>query len=194
MQTRTRYSHSRAALVVGVVGLCIGAAFGIGNVVAGAAAKPEPVTRTILGETEPSNAPGQDLTLQQVTVQPGAQLPTHFHEGTQVASIRAGVLTYTIESGSATVTHAGRDPEMVVAPATVTLKPGDGLIETASLVHHAANKGKKPVVILLTALLRDGAPLATPVGSGAAGTTPVHLQTVPCRSRARSCRPARTTA
>ena len=76
-----------------------------------AAAKPEPVARTILGETEPSNAPGQDLTLQQVTVQPGAQLPTHFHEGTQVASIRAGVLTYTIESGSVTVTHAGGDPE-----------------------------------------------------------------------------------
>src|SRR5204862_5723532 len=55
---------------------------------------------------------------------------------------------------------------------------GDGLIETASLVHHAANKGRKPVVIVLTALLRDGAPLATPVGDGAAGTTPVHLQTV----------------
>jgi mannose-6-phosphate isomerase-like protein (cupin superfamily) len=179
MRTATRPPRSRAALVVGVVGLCIGAAFAVeGTVVARAAAKQEPVTRTILGETKPSNAPGQDLTLQQVTVQPGAKLPTHFHEGTQVASIRAGVLTYTIESGSATVTHAGGDPEVVVAPATVTLKPGDGLVETASLVHHAENKGNKPVVIVLTALLRDGAPLATLVGDGASGTTLVHLQTV----------------
>ena len=86
-------------------------------------------------------------------MQAGAQLPTHFHEGTQVASIRAGVLTYTIEAGSATVTHAGGEPEVVAAPATVTLKEGDGLIETASLVHHAENKGKKPVVIVLTALV-----------------------------------------
>ncbi len=45
-------------------------------------------------------------------------------------------------------------------------------------MHHAENKGKKPVVIVLTALFRDGAPLATPVGEGAAGTTSLRLQTV----------------
>ena len=107
MRTLTRSLRSGAAIVV--VGCCVAVAFGVGiGTVAGAAAAPDPVSRTILGETKPSNAPGQDLTLQQVTVQPGAQLPTHFHEGTQVASIRAGVLTYTIESGAATVTHAGR--------------------------------------------------------------------------------------
>lgn len=175
----------RLALVIFVACAC--AALGATTaLVASAASKSEPVTRTILGETTPGNAPGQDLTLQQVTVQPGAKLPAHFHEGTQVASISSGVLTYTIESGSATVTHAGSDqPEVVAAPATIKLRAGDGLVETASLVHHAANQGTKPVVIVLTALLRAGAPLATPVGDGVSGTTPMRLQTV-LQSQARS--------
>jgi mannose-6-phosphate isomerase-like protein (cupin superfamily) len=185
MRTPERFQRPRAALLVCTVLLGVGVGLVATSSFAGAAAKTDPVTRTVLGETAPGNAPGQDLTLQQVTVQPGAKLPTHFHEGTQVASISSGVLTYTIESGSATVTRAGGKPQAVAAPATIKLRAGDGLVETASLVHHAANQGTKPVVIVLTALLRAGAPLATPVGDGAAGTTPMHLQTV-LQSQART--------
>jgi len=121
------------------------------------------VTRTALAETAPANAPGQELYLQEVRIDPGAKLPTHFHEGTQVASIRAGVLTYDIVSGSTTVTRADGKVETITGPTTITLRKGDALVETTSLVHFGSNKGKKEVVVLLAALLAQGAPLATPV-------------------------------
>jgi len=170
-----RHSRLRALLVVLAAVLCISVA-ATSPLVASAASQDEPVTRKILGETSPDNAPGQSYTLQEITIQPGAKLPEHFHEGTQVAYVSSGVLTYDIVSGSATVTRAGEEPRKVAGPATVKLRKGDGLIETVSLVHFGSNRGTKPVVLVVTALLRAGAPLATPVGEGATGSTPMQLR------------------
>src|SRR5438045_3473153 len=64
------------------------------------------ITRTELGDAKPANAPGQELYLQRVTIASGAKLAEHFHEGTQVARVISGVLTYDIASGEATVTRA----------------------------------------------------------------------------------------
>jgi len=128
------------------------------------------ITRADLGSTAPANAPGQELYLQRVTIAPGAKLPEHFHQGTQVARILSGVLTYDIASGTAAVTRSDGTTETVKAPATVTLERGDGLVETQGLVHHGSNQGKKPVVIELASLLAAGAPLSTPVGQSATGT------------------------
>ena len=122
------------------------------------------------GSALPANAPGQQLYLQRVTIAPGAKLPEHFHQGTQVARILGGVLTYDIASGTATVTHANGTTETVSAPATVKLRKGDGLVETQGLVHHGSNAGKVPVVIEIASLLQAGAPLSTPVGKSATGT------------------------
>jgi quercetin dioxygenase-like cupin family protein len=132
------------------------------------------ITRAELGNAQPANAPGQELYLQRVTIAPGAKLAEHFHQGTQVARIISGVLTYDIASGAATVTRANGTTQTVAAPATVKLRAGDGLVETQGLVHHGSNAGKRPVVIELAALLQAGAPLATPVGEGASGT-PLHV-------------------
>ncbi len=127
------------------------------------------IIRADLGSTAPANAPGQELYLQRVTIAPGAKLPEHFHQGTQIARILGGVLTYDIASGSAVVTRADGKTETVDAPATVTLEKGDGLVETQGLVHHGSNRGKKPVVIEIASLLAAGAPLSTPVGQSATG-------------------------
>jgi hypothetical protein len=124
------------------------------------------VTRTPLGEATPANAPGQTLYLQQVTIAPRAKLPEHFHQGTQVARVISGTLTYNIVSGTAAVSRANGKTEAVPGPAKVLLHPGDSLVETASLVHYGANDTNAPVVIELAALLAQGAPLATPVGTG----------------------------
>jgi quercetin dioxygenase-like cupin family protein len=132
------------------------------------------ITRTELGEAQPANAPGQELYLQRVTIAPGAKLAQHFHQGTQVATIASGVLTYEVVSGRAAVTRAGGTSETVTGPAIVKLRRGDGVVETQGMVHQGSNAGKQPVVIELTALLQTGVPLATPVGSGSAGT-PLHL-------------------
>jgi quercetin dioxygenase-like cupin family protein len=98
-----------------------------------------------------------------VRIAPGAQLPLHFHQGTQVANVRRGVLTYEIVSGSATVTRADGTTETHDAPATIKLRRGDALLEPEDDVHQGSNQTKKPVVILVAALLAEGAPLATPV-------------------------------
>ena len=135
------------------------------GVVAAAKVTSNGVTRTPLGEASPANAPGQKLYLQQVTIAPHAKLPEHFHQGTQVARVISGVLTYNIVSGTAAVTRASGKPEDVSGPNTVLLRPGDALVETITLVHFGANDTDKPVVIELAALLEQGAPLATPVGT-----------------------------
>ena len=128
------------------------------------------ITRDEVGEASPANGPGQELYLQRVTIAPGAKLPQHFHQGTQLAHIIAGVLTYDIASGAATVTRANGATETVDAPATIKLRKGDGLIETQGLVHHGSNQGRRPVVIEIAALLQTGAPLSTLVGQSATGT------------------------
>ncbi len=124
----------------------------------------------ILGVAEPQNAPGQTLLLQDVRIAPGAKLAQHFHQGTQLARVVKGTLTYTLDSGSAIVTKQGGTPTTVTGPKTITLAAGDVLVENAALLHHAQNKGKSAVVLEITALLQTGAPLATPAGSGTTGT------------------------
>jgi quercetin dioxygenase-like cupin family protein len=125
-------------------------------------AQPAAATREVLGEASPVNAPGQTLYLQEVTIPPRTQLATHAHEGTQLARVRSGVLTLNIVSGTVVVTRAGGAVEEVTGPAAVQVRPGDSVTENPDLVHYGANDGAEPVVILLAALLRDGAPLATP--------------------------------
>src|SRR3954452_13322950 len=171
MKTTSRFRRVLVLLAMTVVGL------GALATTASAADPPSTtttasngITRAPLGQASPANAPGQVLYLQRVAIAPGAQLAEHFHQGTQVARVVAGVLTYDIASGSATVTHVDGRTETLTAPAAVKLRPGESLVETQGLVHHGSNAGKKPVVIELAALLQDGAPLATPVGQGATGT------------------------
>lgn len=82
----------------------------------------------------------------------------------------SGVLTYNIVSGTVDIRRADGRTEEATGPGVVQLGPGDAVTETAGLVHYGANDGAAPVVIELAALLDRGAPLATTVGSGAAGT------------------------
>jgi quercetin dioxygenase-like cupin family protein len=121
------------------------------------------VTTTALAETAPENAPGQQLYLLEVRIAPGAKLDTHFHQGTRIASVRSGMLTFTIVSGTVNVTRAKGKTEQVGGPATIRLRPGDAITETESLVHLGANRGEKPVVVVVAQLLPQGAPTATTV-------------------------------
>ena len=159
-----RMVRRHAVAILTSIGLALVAAVsGASLALAGDPATREPITRTILAEASPGNAPGQELYLQEVRIEPGAELATHLHEGTQIATVRSGVLTYNVVSGTASVAHADGTREEVHGPATIRLRSGDAITEAATLVHYGANKGKKPVVILVAALLADGAPLATPV-------------------------------
>jgi len=171
MQIPRSMTRAFVALVVLVVLATAGVAVAQTTTTTGSANGNSGITRTDLGSALPANSPGQQLYLQRVTIAPGAKLPEHFHQGTQVAHIISGVLTYDVASGTAAVTRADGKTETVTAPATVQLRRGDGLVETQGLVHHGSNAGKKPVVIEIASLLQAGAPLSTPVGAGATGTS-----------------------
>jgi hypothetical protein len=178
MNERPSRAWWRVLLVALVVVAVVGAA-----VAAYAAKEKEPIRRVVYGTTEPQNSPGQSLIMQTVEVDPGAALPEHFHEGTQLATIKAGVLTYKVVSGSVLVMHPDGSTETVSGPGEVKLRVGDTIAENEALVHYGANEGKKTVVIDAAALLRDGAPLSTAVGTGATGETMKLETTLASQSR-----------
>lgn len=127
-------------------------------------------TREELGDAEPLNAPGQTMYLQRVTIPPGAKLADHFHQGTQVARVVKGVLTYDVLSGTVQITRRDGSTESVTAPSTTKIRAGESLVEVESLAHAGSNATKRPVVIELAALLATGAPLATPIHGITGGT------------------------
>jgi Cupin domain len=164
---------SRRAVAVLVLSACT---LAFTSTAASAASDKVPVTRSVYGKTAPDNAPGQEMYLQQVVIAPGGKLPEHYHEGTQLATIRSGVLTYNVVTGTAVVTRANGKTVSVKGKGVVTLRKGDTLVEAQSLVHYGSNKGKVPVVILLAALLHEGAPLSTPIGEGDPSAKPMHIE------------------
>lgn len=117
--------------------------------------------REILAKGDTPNAAGNTMYLQRVTVPVGVALALHFHEGTQVAYIEKGTLSYHVERGSAFATVNGK-PITVTGPADIELPAGSTLVEPSTDIHRATNRGAEPVVIILSALLTSGADLATP--------------------------------
>ena len=124
---------------------------------------PAAAVRTVLGQAAPTNAPGQNLYLEEVIIPPGLSLTKHIHEGTQVANVRSGTLTYTIESGDTVINRADGATEPVAGPAVVELNAGDWIVEEEDLVHFGANQGSEPVTVVLAVLVREGAGRFTPV-------------------------------
>ncbi|KQW47324.1 hypothetical protein ASC77_12685 [Nocardioides sp. Root1257] len=158
-------------LLVPLAGLAlIGSGFGAGIAVSAAAADdpaPVVVTRQSLAEvTAPPGAPKRTLGLSRVVVMPGAQLASHHHPGAQLGYIAEGALTYTVESGTATVLKGtGDDPTVVkrLKPGqTYRVRAGLWLREEQGEVHHARNAGSVPIVIYLATLFKTGEPAAIP--------------------------------
>jgi len=129
------------------------------------------ITREVLASVSPPNAPGTALYLTRVRIAPGSPLPEHFHDGTQVARIISGVLTYEVVSGVAVVARADGSHVDHTGPTTVKLRPGDVVTELPGMVHRGRNATRKPVVTETAALLDATAGLSTPVGAAATGAT-----------------------
>lgn len=147
------------ALAVAAVG------YGLGR----QAAK-EPVKRIALAQSaHPRGAKGRSLGLSRVVIQPGAKLALHHHQGTQVAFIQNGTLTYHVQQGRVKVREGAYDDGAQVvreikAGQTGKVRTGQWLIEQPSDFHRAANKGNERIVIYLATLLKTGAPPSAPVG------------------------------
>jgi quercetin dioxygenase-like cupin family protein len=151
-------------LTIAAVGLvAIGAV--AGYVIAqsgGATAVREPLAQS----TKVKGAKRKTLGLSRVTIPAGGTIALHHHEGTQVAYIQSGVLTYTVKSGSVTVMSGPADSPTVVRKIdggqTGKIRAGQWIVEQPSTIHQAANNGSAKIVIYLSTLLRTGAPPSTP--------------------------------
>lgn len=131
-----------------------------------APADPAPVVRTVLAEDrDPRGAKGQTLALSRVTVAPGAELALHRHPGTQIAQIARGTLTYWVVRGAVEVRRG--DPDSATGAKLVRtiragqrgqIRTGDWIVEKPGTIHHAANRGKVEIEILIATLFKNGAP------------------------------------
>ena len=153
-----------AVVLAAVAFVAIGVAEGI--VIAQSGGSTTVVRTPLAQSTKVKGVKGHTLGLSRVTIPPGGQIALHHHQGTQVAYIQAGVLSYTVKSGSVTVRQGPADNPTVVRKIangqTGTIKAGQWIVEQPSTIHRAANKGATKIVIYLSTLLKRGAPPSTP--------------------------------
>jgi quercetin dioxygenase-like cupin family protein len=159
--------RSRLLLAIAFV-----AVFALGALLPGALAEdgsePTAVRNALAQSSAVQGAPNRTMVLSRVEVEPGAKLALHHHLGTQISHIESGTLTYTVRRGFAVVREGESDQQprlvrTIKAGQTARIRPGQWLVEQPSDVHEAANRGRAPVVIYLSTLLKTGAPPATPV-------------------------------
>ena len=144
-------------------GLLLAVLTGAGTALAlsGPAEPPAPKYNSLARVVNPNGAPGRALGLSRVVIQPGARIPLHLHQGTQLGYIQRGTLTYHVKTGPARVMRGPGDAAKLVrvirAGQTARIRTGQWLIEQPSNHHRAANNGSEPVVILLSNLLLKNA-------------------------------------
>ncbi len=122
---------------------------------------------TVFATATPPNAPTQQMSLYHVDVPPGAVIAPHQHPGQQLSHLTAGVLTYTVLSGTVTVFGPPRNGQPgpsrhVKGPATIEVRAGQSLAEPAGEIHRATNKGPAEVRIDIAVLVPHGDPISVP--------------------------------
>src|SRR5690242_20506968 len=137
---------SRRALVLGLVGLGVGA----GRTLAQA---PEPVVEVLgRGRTDFAEAVGgpAELVAAKVTLPPGAVIPWHTHPGPVQGVMTAGALTVYGADGCKAVYGAG---------AAVFIASGT--------THEERNEGSQPLELVANYVVPEGAPLRLPAAAPA---------------------------
>ena len=162
-------ARSRFAIAIAIAAT-LACAGGAGGYVAGAASRQTTTTtRDVLAQVaDPSGAKGRTLALSRIRIPADTRLALHRHPGHQVAYIERGTLTYTVRRGHVKVFRgaADADPELVrtVGPGqTGQVRTGEWVVERPSDVHFGANRGDRPVIVLLATLFTNGRLAAIPV-------------------------------
>ncbi|MBA2521134.1 MAG: hypothetical protein H0V24_15840 [Chloroflexia bacterium] len=129
------------------------------------AAGPVGVTVSLLGSGETTVAPGHELSLRRITIEPGGGIPAHTHPGALVIYLESGTWGYTALGGATLLTRAAQNgtpsptEEMPIGE-EVILNPGDWIyVEDPG--DDIRNAGEEPVVIWSAGLTRVGEPFTT---------------------------------
>jgi len=126
---------------------------------------PVGVSATLLGSGETTIAPGHELSLRRITIEPGGGIPAHTHPGALVIYLESGTWSYTALGGTARLTRAAQNgtpsptEEMPIGE-EVILNPGDW-IYVEDPADDIRNTGSSPVVIWSAGLTRVGEPFTT---------------------------------
>ena len=129
------------------------------------AAGPVGVTATLLGSGQPAVAPGHELSLRRVTLEPGGSIPAHTHPGALVIYLESGTWGYTALDEGTQLTRAatngtpGPSEEMAVGE-EIILNAGDWIF-VEDPADDIRNAGDEPVVLLVAGLTRVGEPFTT---------------------------------
>jgi quercetin dioxygenase-like cupin family protein len=160
---------ARKMLSVVVVVALLSAAGAAGHSLGAEAQSDQAPTREALAQVvNPRGAPGRTLGLSRVTIPARTALAPHRHPGNQIAYIERGTLTYTVRTGVVRVYRGAADasPRLVGAVRageTGRVRAGEWVVERQGDVHFGANRGRRPVVILLATLFTTGSPASIPV-------------------------------
>jgi hypothetical protein len=159
---------ARRMLPVVVVVALLPAAGAAAHVLGPEARPAQAPTRAALAQVvNPRGAPGRTLGLSRVTIPARTALAPHHHPGYQIAYIERGTLTYTVRTGVVRVYRGPADasPRLVRAiraGQTGPVRAGEWLVERQGDVHFGANRGRRPVLILLATLFTTGSPPSIP--------------------------------
>ena len=160
-------AHRMLSVVV-VVALLPAAGAAAHSMAAGAQSDQAPTREALAQVVKPPGAPGRTLGLSRVTIPAHTALAPHRHPGDQIAYIERGTLTYTVRTGVVRIYRGPADasPQLVDtirAGQTGRVPAGDWVVERQGDVHFGANRGRRPVVILLATLFTTGSPPSIPV-------------------------------
>jgi quercetin dioxygenase-like cupin family protein len=158
----------RMLSVVAVVALVPAAGAAGHSLGAGAQSGQAPTREALAQVVNPRGAPGRTLGLSRVTIPARTALAPHRHPGDQIAYIERGTLTYTVRTGVVRIYRGAADasPRLVAtirAGETGRVDAGEWVVERQGDVHFGANRGRRPVVILLATLFTTGSPPSIPV-------------------------------
>ena len=98
---------------------------------------PAVVSSEVLGRATPAAVENPELALARVTIMPGAEIPKHFHVGTQIASIVQGSIDLYGLHGRGTLLPPGRrqaNPYHIQVGETVQLEVGDTVVKHPGLI------------------------------------------------------------
>ena len=160
-------SRRPLALVLALLALCLVG----GGIATAAVVRSGAVERDVLARfTNPRGADGRTMYLQRVTIPAGTLLADHFHDGSQIGAVVEGTLRYTvIRGGIVRVVESdptGQKPAVVheIRPGeTYDVTAGHAVVEPAGMVHHAQALAGHRVVVYVSSLLVNGAPLSQKV-------------------------------
>ena len=130
------------------------------------------VVLELLGHGLPNAAPGFDLSLYRVTLEPGAVVPPHTHPGAAVVYVESGTFAFTPLEGEAWLMPAGTaatpeaQGEALTLGTEITVNAGDSLFFPDEHGDSGRNAGDDTLVLWIANLHTEGEPMLTMMDMG----------------------------